>query len=63
MNTKVQYVKVQYVLDWNGELRGEFDYFKILKIMILSIDQGRLHGFQFGRMELPYFQNLASTTK
>ena len=27
------------------------------------IGQGRLHGFQFGGMELPNFQNLATTTK
>ena len=25
--------------------------------------EGGLHGFQFGRLELPNFQNLATTTK
>ena len=31
--------------------------------LIVKYDQGGLLGFQFGRMELPNFQNLATTTK
>ena len=29
----------------------------------VKYEKGGLHGFQFGRMELPNFQNLATTTK
>ena len=42
---------------FGGKLRGEFLYFKILIIIIiLSFDQGGLHGFNLGGRNDPIFK-------